>query len=184
MSIAIKGMDMPTSCSRCPCSNDASRFCRVVEEYIPMLGKPAFCPLVDVPDTNVGDMISRQAAIDAVNDLTKWYYETYHEKRPTAVAVIDKLIDLPSAQPGQDEWCTDCKEYDSEKHCCPRFNRVIRNALKDAQPEKKGKWIVHPEVKNVYGGTYIECSQCGEKYVVQHMEDEKYCRNCGAKMEV
>lgn len=48
---------------------------------------------------------------------------------------------------------------------------------------KKGKWIVHPEVKNVYGGTYIECSQCGEKYVVQHMEDEKYCRNCGAKME-
>lgn len=31
---------------------------------------------------------------------------------------------------------------------------------------------------------FIECSQCGEKYVVQHMEDEKYCRNCGAKMEV
>lgn len=57
--------------------------------------------------------------------------------------------------------------------------------LPSAQPEpKKGKWIVHPEVKNVYGGTYIECSQCGEKYVVQHMEDEKYCRNCGAKMEV
>ena len=55
--------------------------------------------------------------------------------------------------------------------------------LPSAQPErKKGEWIVHPEVKNVYGGTYIECSQCGEKYVVQHMEDEKYCRNCGAKM--
>lgn len=62
------------------------------------------------------------------------------------------------------------------------FNMAIE-ALE--QPEqKKGKWIVHPEVKNVYGGTYIECSQCGEKYVVQHMEDEKYCRNCGAKMEV
>ena len=31
-----------------------------------------------------------------------------------------------------DEWCTDCKEYDNEKHCCPRFNHVIREALKDA----------------------------------------------------
>lgn len=30
-----------------------------------------------------------------------------------------------------DEWCTDCKEYDHEKHCCPRFNRVIQNALEE-----------------------------------------------------
>lgn len=29
-----------------------------------------------------------------------------------------------------DEWCTDCKEYDTEKKCCPRFNKVIREALK------------------------------------------------------
>lgn len=28
-----------------------------------------------------------------------------------------------------DEWCTDCKEYDSEHHCCSRFNRVIRNTI-------------------------------------------------------
>lgn len=60
---------------------------------------------------------------------------------------------------------------------------MIENAPTIEPEPKKGKWIVHPEVKNIYGGTYIECSQCGEKYVVQHMEDEKYCRNCGAKME-
>ena len=58
-------------------------------------------------------------------------------------------------------------------------------ALPSAQPErKKGKWIRHDEIKNVYGGICIECSECGEKYVVQHILDEKYCRNCGAKMEV
>lgn len=57
--------------------------------------------------------------------------------------------------------------------------------LPSAQPErKKGKWIRHDEIKNVYGGICIECSECGEKYVVQHILDEKYCRNCGAKMEV
>ena len=45
------------------------------------------------------DTIYRQDAIDAVNELTKWYYETFHEKRPTAIAVIYKLMDLPSAEP-------------------------------------------------------------------------------------
>lgn len=50
-------------------------------------------------------------------------------------------------------------------------------------PERKvGKWVVHHEVKNIYGGTFIECSECREKYVVQHIEDEKFCRNCGARM--
>lgn len=45
------------------------------------------------------DSISRRVAIDAVKELTKWYYETFHETRPTADAVIDKLMMLPSAQP-------------------------------------------------------------------------------------
>ena len=53
---------------------------------------------------------------------------------------------------------------------------------------KRGKWIIHPEVKNIYGGECIECPFCGEKYVVQYIADEKFCRNCGAymraKMEV
>ena len=29
------------------------------------------------------------------------------------------------------EWCTGCKEYDTEKHCCPRFNNVIRNTMNE-----------------------------------------------------
>ena len=36
-----------------------------------------------------------------------------------------------------DEWCHDCKEYDQEHHCCPRFNRVIRESLKEARTERK-----------------------------------------------
>ena len=46
------------------------------------------------------------------------------------------LKDLPSVQRDTDEWCKDCSEYDSERHCCPRWNRVIRETLKDAQ-----QWI-------------------------------------------
>ena len=60
-------------------------------------------------------------------------------------------------------------------------------ALQEQLP-KQGEWIKHPEVKNIYGGVYIECPLCGEKYVVQYVSDEKFCRNCGAdlraKMEV
>ena len=62
------------------------------------------------------------------------------------------------------------------------LRKDLRN-LPSAQPERKtGKWIRHDEIKNVYGGICIECSECGEKYVVQHILDEKYCRNCGADM--
>lgn len=45
------------------------------------------------------------------------------------------LSKLPSAQPALDEWCTDCKEYDHEQHCCPRWNRVIRTTLNDMKGE-------------------------------------------------
>lgn len=41
---------------------------------------------------------------------------------------LDMAIEALSDRP-TDEWCSDCKEYDHEKHCCPRFNRVIRTTL-------------------------------------------------------
>lgn len=55
---------------------------------------------------------------------------------------IKEIIeDLPSAQPERltdysfEESCTDCPAYDTENHRCPRFNQVIRRALKDANLE-------------------------------------------------
>ena len=99
----------------------------------------------DVPDTNVGDTISRQAAIDALGDEpevwsgkdeyaqglnNQWHYD------------VNALKAVPSAQPESFEWCHDCKEYDTEAHCCHRWTKVIRNTveeLKFAQPEQR--WI-------------------------------------------
>ena len=45
------------------------------------------------------------------------------------------------------EWCDTCKEYDQEKHCCHRFNQVIRktaeevfeNLTEDAVSRQKAK---------------------------------------------
>lgn len=50
MSVYITGMEVPTSCQNCFASDDESRFCKAAKKYIPMLGKPKFCPLVPVPE--------------------------------------------------------------------------------------------------------------------------------------
>ena len=51
------------------------------------------------------------------------------------------------------------------------------------EPErKKGHWIRHPEQRNIFNGKTIECSECHEKYTVQYVEDELFCRPCGAEM--
>ena len=87
----------------------------------------------------MNDTIYRQAAIDALAGMHCKYDEDGYVWiiRSDAWARIDAL---PSAQPEQhyDEWCDSCKEYDQEKHCCPRWNRVIKSTveeLKAAQPE-------------------------------------------------
>ena len=113
------------------------------------------------------DLISRQAAIDAVR--------SYYDEEYALTDSIEELIEkLPSAGPSLDEWCTDCKEYDQEKHNCPRFNRVIRKALTEAEPVRKGRW----EWIGGYGYQYrcSECIMCAERRT-------KYCPSCGAKME-
>ena len=98
------------------------------------------------------NLISRQAAIDALDVGAEVLRRVLDEadvvgaeraKYEWGLGLIESYIadvnDLPSAQsePHYDEWCDDCKEYDKERHCCPRWNRVIRQTLKDAQPEQR-----------------------------------------------
>jgi len=88
-----------------------------------------------------------------------------------------------SAQPGFNEWCTDCKEYDQERHCCPRYNRVIREALDAVEKPKMGKWI---ETDDGWDGTYYVCSICGCPWTLIDGDPEdngmNYCPHCGADM--
>ena len=84
----------------------------------------------------MGDLISRQAAIDALKNQMSDRNDLYNIPVRRSIVILEQL---PSAQPDLDEWCTDCKEYDKEKHSCPRFNRVIREAVKDAEPKQYTK---------------------------------------------
>lgn len=106
------------------------------------------CHKGDVPETNVGDMISRKAAIDAVYKCT----DIFVNNLPVMVDKADAykaLTELPSAQPerekgkwtygendGQDGWfCSECGffvpwyydfygldniDFIAEYHTCPK----------------------------------------------------------------
>ena len=128
------------------------------------------------------DLISRQAAIDAICKACSMEGD-YHkcDGYPETSTWCDELVALralPSAQPEYrlDEWCTDCKEYDTEKHCCPRFNQVIRTTLNEMKSErKKGKWIYNSPVT-------MKCDQCG--FVIKDWDWHrfKFCPNCDCDM--
>lgn len=81
------------------------------------------------------DLISRQ---NAIKDAESWVavddYEKHLQKN-----VVEWLKELPSAESESFEWCTDCKEYDQEKHCCPRCNKVIKNTLVEVERERRVK---------------------------------------------
>ena len=38
-------------------------------------------------------------------------------------------------EPQTFKWCADCKEYDTEKHCCHRYSKVIRDAVAEIEQE-------------------------------------------------
>ena len=137
----------------------------------------------------MSDLISRQAALDALNGIINRFEQILRDIRESKVDdSVCGMCEYDGAFVGQSgDWCNECPGF--EKDDCFRLSDECRKRwlesveLPAAQPErKKGKWIRHDEIKNVYGGIYIECSECGEKYVVQHILDEKYCRNCGADM--
>lgn len=142
---------------------------------------------------SVGDCINRQAAIELLcRALHYAYSEDYAvtlalnlpSAQPETCSYWDRESNLcalhrPSAQPERhyDEWCTDCKECDQEKHCCPRWNHVIRTTLQEVQEERKtGKWIIVTDSQ----GRHAECPYCGEW---KYHSNQKFCGECGARME-
>lgn len=100
------------------------------------------------------------------------------------VQFLEVVDDMPAADVVEvrhylSEWCTDCKEYDKERHCCPRFNRVIKETVAEMKSDgwqkvRHGRWLEHREGRWIYA----ECSACNS------VQDTKtnYCPNCGAKM--
>lgn len=110
------------------------------------------------------DLISRQAALDILCDFAGCivdtpggdYHRAYKEYR-------HKMEILPSANEESFEWCTDCKEYDQEQHCCHRWTKNIMETIE--------------EIKESYH--IINCRDCANFILSQNGVDGK-CSEWGA----
>ena len=115
------------------------------------------------------DLISRQAAIKAIDDLPNCYngYSDTYDK----AYIIGVLEELPSVKPKPSP------DWNGWENGCGRTY--------DVQP-KKGEWIS----KNLdnFRKYEVVCSECGARYVGNYdaydePSDFNYCPNCGARME-
>jgi hypothetical protein len=64
-------------------------------------------------------------------DAIVWLNTDDYESAGFQKALEMAIKALEQEQQADNEWCTDCKEYDHEKHCCPRFSQVIRTTLQE-----------------------------------------------------
>ena len=61
--------------------------------------------------------------------------ERYKLRIPPTV-YYELLADIRNEQEPQTfKWCTDCREYDQEKHCCHKWSKVIRDTVKEMKQE-------------------------------------------------
>ena len=117
----------------------------------------------------MSDLIDRESVI---NEIVAWTVEDRPDvEMPTDL--IDRVKALPPAHPELNEWCHDCKEYDLEKGCCPRWGQVIKTALEEAKPEIiRCKDCKHKHLENMVwtcsfglpGGENFFCGYGAEPY--------------------
>ena len=63
MSEVIVRMEMPNGCASCPMGDDEARFCKAAKEYIPMLGKPSWCPIIGELPEQHGDLVDADTVL-------------------------------------------------------------------------------------------------------------------------
>ena len=80
----------------------------------------------------MSDLISRE---DAKRELQEKVFRNLTGEFYGTMQVLDEL---PSAEQEEFEWCTDCKEYDKDAHCCHRWTKCIRQTIDEI---KSSQWI-------------------------------------------
>lgn len=185
-----------------------------LSDGVEILTKEAYSDLcmraADVPDTNVGDLISRQAVIDTIETDCSWdMFNEWGSHTPTGENIINAIKSVPSVEPKK---CGDCI---SRQAVIDRINKLIEVEKKQGtddwgyglervnayeamlhfvkseylypsvEPERKtGHWIEHEWAEELDGEGYLisnfECDKCH----AWAEADYAYCPNCGVKMEV
>ena len=110
---------------------------------------------------HIGNM-SHETAIGILKLMLE-AMETYDGISPTPARInaIKMAIEALEQESQTFKWCTDCREYDQEKHCCHRWSKVIRNTVEEMKQEPILNKI-RAEIETKYG-------QCKlTEYIVQY----------------
>lgn len=83
----------------------------------------------------MNDLISRQELLHQIEICRTFFDSNYRTDTISKSEIIAMVKKLPSIRTDADEWCPGCKEYDQQKHCCSRFNKVIRRTLAELEPK-------------------------------------------------
>ena len=109
------------------------------------------------------DLISRADVLKLMQD--NWHA---HNGDWAMQESMDDIRALPSVTPQEPQsfkWCTDCKEYDQEKHCCHRWSKVIRDTVEEMKQEPKtGHWREDIDNNRRWDRVRFYCSECGEMF--------------------
>ena len=152
-----------------------------------------------------GDAISRQAVLDA-------FWKLNVELSPTAIWTIQNMVkDVPSVTPQpcedaisrhavldiitfEDKWLFDAKSHNKDTEIAFSSMKSKISEMPSVTPQQRtGRWIMPVQDDGMSDPIYyqVRCSECGFDLDPQtwHMElhqygADKYCPNCGAKMEV
>ena len=117
-----------------------------------------------------GDTISRQAAIDALEEPRKvpdsWTDEYAVGERAQYEKDVKALNSLSSAE-RREAQSSGCEYWDSESNFC---------TLNRPSAERRGRWIYNAN----FAEPPFKCSACGKS----QGRLSTYCPDCGAEMEV
>lgn len=142
----------------------------------------------DVPDINVGEFISRQAALVAVKDaLMAWSYMPEWRDEE----ILEAIAELPSAQPTSskmEQVPTRCNLIDRqaaiekilgqppEPHYPSWYAEQIKE-LPPAEPKRETTTLRIGRTRNSVTMWY-ECAECGEPVD----QEDAFCRRCGREI--
>lgn len=147
------------------------------------------------------DLISRRAAIEALNEVSEHYTGGGREWHPHVDFMIRAIEDLPSAQPEQNKTDFEIQIHAMFDHIwdCEIEHPVFQDTVGDlmeaviqvhnnaAQPERNtGKWVIFP-VDDKYGRRtghhLIQCPHCGFSKQIWHSSKmPMFCECCGVDM--
>lgn len=138
----------------------------------------------------MSDLISRQAALNALNGLIDRLEQILRDIRETnGDDSVCGMCEYDGAYIGQSgDWCNECPGFDKDDcfklsdECRKRWLESVE--MPSAEPERKvGKWIfkkTFPNDESEFPIGCLICSECGSHH--SNATPCNFCDNCGADM--